>query len=56
MKLRLQGPHIDFKSEGTKIALYLVSPGGASMVDDAWREIFVFGSLERKQMPFQTHF
>ena len=28
----LQGPRIDFQSEGAKIALYLVFPGGASML------------------------
>ena len=29
----VQDPCIDFQSEGVKIVLYLVSPGGASTVD-----------------------
>ena len=35
--------------------LYVVSPGCVSLVD-AGGEIIVFGSLERKKLPFQTSF
>ena len=33
MDVRWQGQRIDFKIEGDTIALYVISPGGASMVD-----------------------
>ena len=44
----VQGPRIDFKSEGAKIVLYKESLEGASMVD-AVGKISFFGSLERRK-------
>ena len=46
----LQGPRIDCQSEGTKIVLYLVSPGRPSMMNA--RGISYFGSLGLKKMHF----
>ena len=36
----IQGPRIDFQSEGAKIVLYLVSPGSPSMVGAGWENFW----------------
>ena len=46
-----QGPRIDFQSEGAKIVLYLVFPGGASVVG-AGGEIFVFWFSRTQEKAF----
>ena len=50
-----QDPRIDFESEGVKIVLYLVSPGGASMVN-ARGENFMFWFSRTQKKTFLDKF
>ena len=49
--MHYQGSWMDFQSEGTKIVLYLISPGGTSMVD-AGGENFVFWFSRARENAF----